>query len=86
MRPAGILLMVVGVWVTTQVFAGNALQRMGVLPKASSDGGGSLIPKIPGAAAPGKDDILPNLPGGSNNPAVPTLPGLNPSQGWIKPL
>ncbi len=80
MRPAGLLLVLMGVWVTTQVFAGNALQRMGVLPKAAPDNG----PAVPGL--PGKDDILPNLPGGSNNPIVPKIPGLGGSQGYWKPL
>lgn len=79
MRPAGLLLVVVGIWVTTQVFAGNALQRMGVLPKAAASGGG-------GPSLPGKDDVMPYLPGGDKNPIIPKIPGLGGDQGWIKPL
>lgn len=32
----GILLAVAGVWVLSQVFGGNALQRLGVLPPVAS--------------------------------------------------
>lgn len=31
MKPGGVVLMIAGVWVLTQVLAGNMLQRLGVV-------------------------------------------------------
>lgn len=31
----GILLTIAGLWVLSQVFGGNALQRLGILPRSS---------------------------------------------------
>lgn len=31
MNPAGIVLIIAGTWVVTQVFGGNALQRLGIV-------------------------------------------------------
>ncbi len=34
MKPAGFVLMIAGVWVCTQVLAGHALERLGVIGSA----------------------------------------------------
>ena len=59
MNPAGLVLIIAGLWVTAQVTAGNALQRLNIVKPPAPDGGGSPI-------------VPPNLgqyaPGGSQNP------------------
>lgn len=64
MNPSGIVLMIAGVWVVSQVFAGNALGRLNILkPTAPTSGGGGLIPGLPdpGDLIPGGRAGLPNI-------------------------
>lgn len=68
MNPAGILIAVAGVWVTCQVFGGNALERLGIL-KPDPAGGGGIVPPI----GPG---LAPYIPGGPKNPVAPSLPDI----------
>lgn len=60
MRPGGLLLVIAGVWVLTQVLAGDALQRLGLIEKtepaddapASPGPGFPTVPRPPGYAGP----------------------------------
>lgn len=62
MNPAGIVLMIAGAWITCQVFGGNALGRLNIVPAdSSSTGGGGSLSQVPGQLAGG-------IPGGPNNP------------------
>jgi hypothetical protein len=66
MNPAGIVLVVAGLWIVSQVFAGNALQRLNIVKPTTgitSDGLQRIIPDSP----------APWLPGGSANPVLPTV-------------
>lgn len=58
MNPAGILIAIAGAWIVSQVFAGNALERMNILKPAPTGGGGG----------PGLPDVTPYVPGGPKNP------------------
>lgn len=48
MNPAGIVLIIAGTWVCAQIFAGNALERMGIVKPSDEDApnaiGGPLTP------------------------------------------
>lgn len=72
MNPSGIVIIIAGVWVATQVLKGNALQRLGILPadQSADDGkdGGKKIP-LP---------LLPDIP-------VPDLPGLGGLPNPLRP-
>lgn len=68
MNPAGIVIAIAGVWIVSQVFAGNALERLKILQPKQDAGGSSGLP--------GADKVLPYLPGGDKNPAVPTFPDI----------
>ncbi len=81
MNPAGIVIAIAGIWVVSQVFAGNALERLNILKPSGSSGGGGVpgLPTVPGVA--------PNLPGGRNNPTAPNwgdlLPGGFGQGAWL---
>jgi hypothetical protein len=69
MNPAGVVLAIAGAWVVSQVFAGNALERLNILkPRPAGDGG-----VLPPGVGPG---LAPYIPGGDKNPAVPTFPDI----------
>lgn len=55
MNPAGLVLIIAGLWVTAQVTAGNALQRLNIVkpPAAAGGGGASIVPPNLGQYAPG---------------------------------
>jgi hypothetical protein len=68
-NPAGLVIAIIGGWIVSQVFAGNALERLNILKP--DDGNGSIIPK----AIP--DAVTPYVPGGPKNPAQWwQIPGL----------
>jgi hypothetical protein len=73
-NPAGIVLGVAGVWVLCQVFGGNALTRLNIVP---ADSAGSSTGTGLGAVV---DGIPKGLPGGQYNPPnwwdIIPLPGL----------
>lgn len=63
MNPAGLVLVIVGLWVSSQVLAGNALQRLGIIkPSGDEPGPGAALPFVGGQFA---DKYL---PGGTYNP------------------
>lgn len=62
MNPAGFVLIIAGIWVVSQVFAGNALQRMNI-----------ITPEEAATANP-IDPLTPYLPGGPQNPVLPQPP------------
>jgi hypothetical protein len=66
MNPAGIVIMIAGVWVISQIFAGNALQRLNIV-KPEDASGGLTLPSLPNTP------VTPYLPGGSKNPVLPML-------------
>lgn len=74
MNPAGILIAIAGVWVVSQVFAGNALERLGILRPDTAGGSGGVVPPI----GPG---LAPYVPGGDKNPVLPPFPDLFGSVG-----
>lgn len=70
MNPAGILLIIAGTWVVSQVFAGNALQRLNIVKPSESTG---LLPDLTWPTVPQPKQIIPYLPGGPGNPVLPQL-------------
>jgi hypothetical protein len=61
-NPAGIVLGVAGIWVLCQVFGGNALTRLNIVPTdTASAGSGTGLGAVPGQIPKG-------LPGGQYNP------------------
>ncbi len=69
MNPAGILLVVAGTWVIAQVFAGDALRRLNIIPRSEDNSSPpSFDPQNP--SRPGLPD--PQTPGFGRNP----LPGF----------
>lgn len=65
-NPAGIVLVIAGMFVVSQVFAGNALQRLNIIKPSESTG--LSLPKLPEPS-----QITPYLPGGPGNPVLPML-------------
>jgi len=65
MNPAGLVLMIAGAWVISQIFAGNALQRMNIIK--ASEATGSILPSLPNTP------VTPYLPGGAQNPVLPAI-------------
>ncbi len=61
-NPAGLVLVIAGVWITSQVLAGNALQRLGIV-KTAAAAGPAADPALIGGIAAGN-----YLPGGTYNP------------------
>jgi hypothetical protein len=72
---AGIVLVIAGIWVATQVLGGDALQRTGVI--SSSDSSSTVTPDPnfrtvppgsvpPGATVPGSGGTLQDVPPGFN--------------------
>ncbi len=62
MNPAGVVVIIAGVWVATQVLAGDALQRLGILP--GGDGGDAPAPQYnvdPDTRIPNQDPTKPPL-------------------------
>lgn len=48
MRPGGVLLALAGVWVLCQVLGGNALDRLGLVGRATADGADEReFPNVP---------------------------------------
>jgi hypothetical protein len=68
-NPAGVVLAIAGIWIVSQVFAGNALERLGILKPTPTDQGGGIIPDIGSGLAP-------YVPGGPKNPVAPTFPDI----------
>lgn len=64
MNPAGVVIAIAGTWIICQVFAGDALQRLNIVKPVTDDGGGGLIPGLPGSL-PNPGDLV---PGGKGNP------------------
>lgn len=56
MKPSGLLLAVIGVWVLSQVLAGNALKRLGVVDGEKSSGSSSSTPPPADGYGPGYRD------------------------------
>lgn len=48
MNPGGVVLLIAGVWVVTQVLGGKALQRLGWATGDKSTSGGGALPGTPG--------------------------------------
>lgn len=51
MNPGGIVLIIAGVWVGCQLFGGQALQRLGVVPVTNSNGDQVVVGTATPAAA-----------------------------------
>jgi hypothetical protein len=72
-NPAGIVLGIAGVWVLCQVFGGNALGRLNIVPPDTGSSTGTGLGALPGEIGKG-------LPGGTYNPPnwwdIIPLPGL----------
>lgn len=68
MNPAGVVIAIAGMWIVSQVFAGNALERLNILKPRAAD-----TPTVPPGLVPG---ITPYLPGGDKNPVAPSLPDI----------
>lgn len=47
MNPGGLVLVIAGVLVLTQVLGGDALNRLGIIGKQSDDSSGSDFPNVP---------------------------------------
>ncbi len=82
MNAAGVVLAIAGIWVVSQVFGGNALERLNIIKPTSSAGGNASISDSIGGAA--KDSI----PGGKNNPPYIDFGKLfpNSTQGYARAL
>lgn len=66
MNAPGVLLIVVGAWVVTQVLGGNALERLGVVKADQPPAGPSTLapgPYVPGAPGSGGGGGSGGLPG-----------------------
>lgn len=68
MNPAGLVLIIAGTWIVSQVFAGNALQRLNIIKPSETTGFG-----LPDLKIPDLPQITPYLPGGPKNPTVPVF-------------
>jgi len=59
-NPGGILILIAGVWITTQVFGGKALERLKVITDSGSgSGSGSITPSVPAPADPNDEKSSP---------------------------
>lgn len=47
MNPRGYVLVIAGAWVLCQVFGGNALQRLKIIPEEAAEGPRTLAPGAP---------------------------------------
>jgi len=73
-KASGTLLIVAGVWVLCQLFAGNALERLGVVAGGGEQGPGGAAP--PGVVPTPSPDRAKPTPRGRTQPAP--SPGTHP--------
>lgn len=69
MNPRGYVLVIAGIWVICQVFGGNALQRLKIIPEESAAPAPPVVPPGPPGVPPGPGSVPTIPPGGLGGPA-----------------
>lgn len=61
MNPSGVVIIIAGVWAATQVLAGDALRRLGILPAGDAAGPAPQYNVDPETRIPNQDPTKPPL-------------------------